>query len=233
MTIPFNPLDMHNLARSLGYALLERSPQRLDTSSHFTGAGVYALYYTGPHPLYAPSVPLNINGLFSAPCYIGKAMPAGSRTGGLVDTKKSTASNALYTRLVKDHQKSIVQAENLRVEDFHARWLVLDPIWIPLAESILIDWFRPLWNQHLDGFGNHDPGSGRYNGDNIRWDTLHPGRPWAQRLRPRKETVEELTHSVEPLVLEWKRYLRGSVHSALPSFEASELRSPDSPSSNE
>ncbi len=31
-------------------------------------------------------------------------------------------------------------------------------------------------NKIIDGFGNHDPGKGRYNQLRSRWDKLHPGR---------------------------------------------------------
>jgi hypothetical protein len=44
----------------------------------------------------------------------------------------------------------------------------------------------------LDGFGNHDPGSGRYGGQRPLWDILHPGRAWAERCAPRPETVEDI-----------------------------------------
>lgn len=46
--------------------------------------------------------------------------------------------------------------------------------------------FRPVWNMVIDGFGNHDPGSGRYNQKISSWDTLHPGRSWAMKLQPGK-----------------------------------------------
>ncbi len=65
-------------------------------------------------------------------------------------------------------------------------------IWIPLGESLLIARFRPIWNVVLDGFGNHDPGKGRYNGARPLWDVLHPGRGWAKRCAARTETVEEI-----------------------------------------
>jgi hypothetical protein len=44
--------------------------------------------------------------------------------------------------------------------------------------------FSPLWNRKIDGFGNHDPGSGRYNQQRSPWDVIHPGRPWAAKLQP-------------------------------------------------
>ncbi len=60
------------------------------------------------------------------------------------------------------------------------------------VEAELIRRHRPLWNTVVDGFGNHDPGAGRYNQARSEWDVLHPGRLWAERLRgesPRREDV--------------------------------------------
>ena len=76
--------------------------------------------------------------------------------------------------------------------DFQARYLTVDDIWIPLGESLLIARFRPIWNRALDGFGNHDPGRGRYNGLRALWDHLHPGRGWTTRCAVRTETIPEI-----------------------------------------
>ena len=46
------------------------------------------------------------------------------------------------------------------------------------------------------GFGNHDPGSGRYKGLRPRWDVLHPGRAWADKCQPREETQEHIARDV-------------------------------------
>jgi hypothetical protein len=70
--------------------------------------------------------------------------------------------------------------------------MIVDDIWIPLGESLLIAKFDPLWNKLIDGFGNHDPGKGRHAGLRPRWDVLHPGRPWAERCQPRDETAEQI-----------------------------------------
>ncbi len=54
--------------------------------------------------------------------------------------------------------------------------------------------YNPLWNSHIDGFGNHDPGKGRYEQAKSEWDVLHPGRVWADRLNgipPDGNKVEE------------------------------------------
>jgi hypothetical protein len=96
--------------------------------------------------------------------------------------KETTARRMLYNRLVQ-HAKSIQQAENLRLEDFRCRYLVVVPVWIELAERFLIEHYRPAWNTVIDGFGNHAPGAGRKDMKRPRWDILHPGRGWATRLR--------------------------------------------------
>jgi hypothetical protein len=50
------------------------------------------------------------------------------------------------------------------------------------VEAELIRRYKPLWNTVVDGFGNHDPGKGRYNQSPSEWDVLHPGRSWVERL---------------------------------------------------
>lgn len=206
MHTPFNPLDIQNLAKSLGYALVSSPVVRLDEVPAFPGSGIYAIYYTGSFPLYSDVSKFNQGQHIQAPIYIGKAVPRGARKGGFSSTDERDRS--LHSRLVRDHAKSISQVENLLLTDFYVRWLILDQIWIPLGESVLIDWFRPLWNQHIDGFGNHDPGRGRHNGKKSRWDTLHPGRPWANHLQPNDEPAERIMSSMAPQLVHYKRHLR-------------------------
>ena len=183
---PYNPLDKKNLGVSVADALLQRDPVRLP-SDRFDGAGVYAIYYTGDFEPYKTIAEANRQNQFRQPIYVGKAVPAGRRKGGL-DTIEHVGP-VLWDRM-REHAKSIDQASNLNLSDFWGRHLVVDDIWIPLGESLLIDRFSPVWNRLIDGFGNHDPGSGRRNQARSRWDVLHPGRPWADRLRPGVFTPE-------------------------------------------
>lgn len=44
----------------------------------------------------------------------------------------------------------------------------------------------------LEGFGLHDPGSGRREGERSWWDTLHPGRRWAEKQRGTRSTTDAL-----------------------------------------
>jgi hypothetical protein len=54
---------------------------------------------------------------------------------------------------------------------------------ISTIEAALIKLHKPLWNMALDGFGNHDPGRGRYNQAKSDWDVIHEGRIWAPRCQ--------------------------------------------------
>lgn len=185
----YNPLDKINLGQSVANALLARLVLQLGDIVPFEGAGIYVLYYRGPFPAYAPIAEANANEA-RWPIYIGKAIPSGGRKGASLTA--SARGRALYNRLT-DHRDSILDVERgsgtLAIEDFQIRYLIVDDVWIPLGESLLIARFRPLWNQSLDGFGNHDPGKGRYNGLRPLWDHLHPGRAWATRCAARTDTA--------------------------------------------
>ncbi|MGH3731915.1 MAG: Eco29kI family restriction endonuclease [Acidimicrobiales bacterium] len=174
MTSPFNPLDMDNIAESIVNHLLGSPALPLkDVAAHpFDGAGIYAIYYTGPFPAYAKMANAN-NPDLKFPIYIGKASSRSTQTG-----TRAIGGRALWLRL-RDHHSSITAAQNLRIDDFMYRFSVLEPIWVPLGESLLITRFMPVWNSLIRGFGNHDPGGGRRAGINSDWDVLHAGRAWS------------------------------------------------------
>ena len=154
------------------------------------GPGIYCLVYTGDFDAYAEIADGN------KPIYAGKAVPPGSRRGDDGDTSFPALRNR-----IREHRRSIVAAGNLDVNDFRYRSLAIVPAWINLAERFLIQHYRPVWNSCLDGFGDHDPGSGRYSGESSWWDTLHPGRAWAERLQANK-TVEDALERVETFLQE-------------------------------
>jgi hypothetical protein len=193
--IPFNPLDKRNLGVSIALALLSRPVFSLGDLPRFDGAGIYAIYYTGEFRAYQKLVECNVDGNFSMPVYVGKAVPSGARKGGRPATGVAVG-RPLHNRLT-EHAESIHAAKNLKIEDFFCRYLVVDDIWIPLGESLLIARFSPVWNALIDGFGNHDPGKGRYEGMRPRWDVLHPGRAWALRCQERAENAEEIEQDVQ------------------------------------
>lgn len=196
--IPFNPLDRRNLAASAAEALLESDPEPLGELEPFVGPGVYAIYYIGGFQAYKSIAEANLNGKWAAPIYVGKAIPSGGRKGGL---DLDAPSRPYLKRRLDEHAESIRSARStLNIEDFWARYLVVDDIWIPLVESLMISRFAPVWNTLLDGFGNHDPGKGRYNGLRPRWDVLHPGRSWAEKCRARDESAELIRKEVEAVL---------------------------------
>lgn len=194
---PYNPLEKENLGKSVAEALLHREAVPLAELEPFHGAGIYALYYHGPFAPYRKLAEINRTQGATVPIYVGKAIPAGGRKGGglLTEGSSQKPTKALFKRLV-EHAESI-GSTGLKVDDFSCRYLVVDDIWIPLGESLLITRFSPLWNLLLDGFGNHDPGAGRYNGLTPKWDVLHPGRAWAVKCKPRKETLKQISLEVE------------------------------------
>jgi len=179
----YNPLDKRSLGQSVANALLDRPTESLRELEAFDGAGIYAIYYVGGFPAYRPITLANSTGQFKQPIYVGKAVPAGARKGGF--GLGANPGKVLFRRL-NEHAESIRATKNLKLDDFHCRYLVTDDIWIPLAEAMLIDLFNPVWNKLIDGFGNHDPGKGRYEQQRAPWDTLHPGRAWAEKVKPGK-----------------------------------------------
>jgi hypothetical protein len=191
---PFNPLDKKNLAESIA-AAIERCPVvPLAALPAFGAAGLYFLYYAGPFDLYSPIVNFNTTaGRFHWPIYIGKGMPPGVRKGSSDNTQKK--SWGIHDRL-QNHEKSIKQVSNLKLDDFSCRWLSMDEAFIHLGETLLISKFRPVWNVAVEGFGNKAVGSGRDKAMRSNWDALHPGRGGAAVGASRK-TVDQIRGDVD------------------------------------
>ena len=160
--------------------------EQLPPHSAFEGAGVYTIHYCGQFDAYKGM-------LEKEPIYVGKADPPGKRQGRSV-LERSLAPSVkpvLYERLTK-HAASINDANNISISDFTCRWLVLDEVWIGLTEQVLIAEYQPLWNVVVSGFGINAPGKGRSGQRRSQWDTLHPGRSYAEHLTPRTETQDDI-----------------------------------------
>lgn len=153
----------------------------------FSGVGVYAIYVDS-------SAETIYKGILDTeyPIYVGKAVPTGSRQG------KSTTSNRQLRNRLLEHKRSIEQG-GLPVEHFKCRFMIMTGIGedlIPAMESTLIRMFHPLWNSYIDGFGIHTPGAGRFNQQPSEWDTLHPGRPWLDKLTGAPRNKDEIARKV-------------------------------------
>lgn len=159
-------------------AFMVNTPMELlPPDDKFSGGGVYALYYNGDFSLYQKIYRKNKD----LPIYVGKAVLPGWRQGR--DTVKEN-DPALFRRL-SEHSRSINAATNLELSHFTCRFVVLksqEADLISTVEAAMTRRYNPLWNSHIDGFGNHDPGKGRYEQAKSEWDVLHSGRIWAERL---------------------------------------------------
>lgn len=169
---------------------------RLPPPETFAGTGVYALYYIGKNKLYAHLYEMN-RLEFAQPVYVGKAVPSGWRQARA--RAEGTSGTELYRRLC-DHSNSVTAAENLDEEDFFCRFMILEGAasdLIGTVEAALIRTYKPVWNSCIDGFGNHDPGKGRYNQARSDWDILHPGREWAERCIGESSALKEVKEKVK------------------------------------
>jgi hypothetical protein len=168
--------------------------QILPPPKRFLGSGVYALYYRGDFEYYTKLSKLN-KASYELPIYVGKAVPPGWRTA----RANVSESAALYNRL-REHMKSISQTRNLKVDDFKCQFMILSEIASDLVvpvEAKLIRKYKPLWNMVIDGFGNHDPGKGRYNQAKSDWDLIHPGRIWVNRLTGETASLESIIDKIK------------------------------------
>ena len=181
----YDPFTYETLMAGIVIRFEQQPLLQLSDPIALDGPGIYCLLYAGEYDIYAP---ISRTG---RPIYAGRAVPPGSRRGDQGDVN----ARALQTR-IRQHKTSIDQAQNLSVEEFTYLALAIVPAWIDLAERAIIQHYKPVWNACLDGFGDHNPGRGRQSGERSWWDTLHPGRPWAEALQPNK-TLEEALARVE------------------------------------
>jgi len=166
----------------------------LPLPERFNGPGVYELYYHGEFAPYAPIAMANREEM-REPIYVGKAVPKGRRQG----RTRSSDSAELYKR-ISEHRRSIDKAENLAPGEFSCQFVILEgemSDMIVTVESALIRKYRPLWNAVIDGFGNHDPGKGRYDQQPSEWDTLHPGRSWVEKLQGEPRNRDDIIAKID------------------------------------
>lgn len=169
----------------------------LPPPERFLGTGVYALYYTGKAKPYAKYAELN-RLAYDFPIYVGKAVPKGWRQSRQVDSIEKQSSE-LYSRL-REHARSIIAVDSLLNDEFSCRFMIFEGAssdMIGTLEASIIKWKRPLWNSYLDGFGNHTPGSGRFEQAASEWDIVHPGRPWAEKCKGKTRSRQTIITGIE------------------------------------
>lgn len=179
----FDPSDPKTVGRMVSLALLAQPMKPLGAVRPAYGSGVYAIYYTGDHPLYA-----RISNT-ETPIYVGKADPSNG------DASTSREQGPRLTGRLIEHAATIATAERyalehglsdglapIRVADFKCRRLVCATNAQLVAERHLIRMFWPVWNSDTKacwGMSKHGDAASTRRNKRSPWDVVHPGRPWA------------------------------------------------------
>jgi hypothetical protein len=180
-TATFDPSDPKTVGRMVSLALLAQPMIPVSTIKSAYGSGVYAIYYTGAHPLYA-----GISGT-ETPIYVGKADPQND------DASNPREQGAKLTARLLEHAGTIATAAGyadrlpsglhaIQLDDFRCRRLVCATNAQLVAEKHLIRTFWPLWNQETKacwGMSKHGDAATTRANKRSPWDVVHPGRQWA------------------------------------------------------
>lgn len=184
----FDPSNPKVIGRFTALAMVAQERAPLDAIGQFYGSGVYAIYYRGAYPLYAP-----LSGT-ETPIYVGQAAPAQQGAHTARDQGPRLAAR------LNEHRKNIGKAvSTLDVADFDARFLVVQSGWETAAEDYLIHLFKPIWNNEtslLYGLGKHGDSATTRANKRSPWDTLHPGRAWAANSTEDARAPEQIVADV-------------------------------------
>lgn len=183
----FDPSEPRLIGHFVALALISQDRVRLNAIKPFYGAGVYAIYYTGPEATYAPISSTE------TPIYVGKADPPAGATSVVQQETK------LYGRL-NEHRKNIDKVAGIDLSDFECRALAVQSGYQAAAESHLINLFWPIWNNEtriLFGLGKHGDSAATRANNKSPWDTVHPGRTWAAGNREAKSKADILAEAAE------------------------------------
>ncbi|MGC9217753.1 Eco29kI family restriction endonuclease [Acidithiobacillus sp.] len=184
----FDPTDPNTAGRVIALTLVAQARHRLSAIPDFYGAGVYAIYYNGD---FAPYAPLSCT---DHPIYVGKADPDNQAANDAI-----RQGTKLSGRL-KEHAKSIRKATStLSIDDFECRFLIVQTGFQKSAEDYLINFFKPIWNSETKicfGLGKHGDSSDTRGNKRSPWDTLHPGREWADASTENQKTPDMILQQI-------------------------------------
>jgi hypothetical protein len=207
----FDPGNPRTIGFFIALAITAQPRQPLGALPEFYGSGVYAIYYNGDYPLYAPL------SRSETPIYVGQAAP------GSESAQTPVEQGLRLCARLNEHRKNIVRAASLNIEDFDCRALVVQTGWETGAEDYLIRLFRPIWNSETKlvfGLGKHGDSAETRRNKRSPWDTLHEGRGWAgaeaivDAKSPEKIAAELATHfDQRPVYRTVEQVLSGFVES--------------------
>jgi len=185
----FDPSDPSTAGRIVALTLISQPIHELASIPNFYGAGVYAIYYSGNFAPYAKLVNSD------HPIYVGKADPSNS------SAKDAIAQGTKLSIRLSEHAKSISKAKTtLSIEDFKCRFLIVQSGFQKSAEDYLIRFFKPIWNSETKicfGLGKHGDSSETRDNKRSPWDTMHPGRAWADKSTKDQKTREQIIAEID------------------------------------
>ena len=194
----FDPTNPEVSSALVAMAMVAQPRQSMASLPPFYGSGIYAIYYNGKRKQYLPISKTE------HPIYVGMADPSDGSS-----TDPFSQGLALFNRLTA-HAKNIAKANTtLDVSEFECKYLAVQSGFQSAAEGKLIRYYRPIWNKETKichGFGKHgDSATTRVNARSP-WDTLHPGRGWAD-----KSTSEQSSYA-NIITKTTKHYLENPPH---------------------
>lgn len=189
----FDPADPTTAGRIVALTLVAQEKHPLAAVPNFYGAGVYAIYYRGGFEPYQA-----LSGT-DHPIYVGKADP------DVLAGKDAVSQGVKLSKRLKDHAARIRKARStISIEDFDCRFLIVQTGFQTSAEDYLIKLFKPIWNKETKvcyGLGKNGDDAETRSNKRSPWDTLHPGRAWAdasnEDQRPYAVIVEQIAGHFE------------------------------------
>ncbi len=179
-----------SIAKFFAFSFTNQEKRALDklVDSPFYGAGVYAIYYQGKTE--NAYLPLSCT---ETPIYVGKADPKNPQAETVEEQ-----GQALYLRL-KEHSKNMTNG-NLSLSDFYFRAAPIQTGMQAAVEDFMIRLFRPIWNKEIKicfGIGKHGDRATTRANRRSPWDTMHPGRKWAEATKTDQMKRHEIEAKIE------------------------------------
>src|SRR5471032_1999448 len=188
VTAKLDPSDPNTSGRVVALTLVAQTKHPLAKIPEFYGAGVYAIYYRGDFAPYSA-----LKGI-DHPIYVGKADPANP------SAKDAVSQGTKLSARLNEHARSIRKAAStLNINDFDCRFLIVQTGFQKSAEDYLINFFKPIWNSETKicfGLGKHGDSSETRVNKRSPWDTMHPGREWADATTENQKPLEAIIEQI-------------------------------------
>lgn len=204
----FDPTDPNTAGRVVALTLVAQARHPLSEIPDFYGAGVYAIYYKGDFGAYGP-----LSGT-DHPIYVGKADPDNQAA------KDAVSQGTKLSGRLNEHAKSIRKATStLNIDDFDCRFLIVQTGFQKSAEDYLINFFKPIWNSETKicfGLGKHGDSSDTRGNKRSPWDTMHPGREWADSSAQNQKAPEQILQQIAVHLMAHRPY--ADIHAIFDQF---------------